>query len=59
VRRADYLFRGEVWMSVSCECCVLLGRDHCVGPITCTEESYGRLSAVSVVCCRVEACATG
>jgi len=30
----------------------------CVGQITCTEESYGCLSYVSVVCCRVEFCAT-
>jgi len=44
-------------MSVCCECCVLLGRDHCVGPITSTEKSYGCLSVVSVECCQVEVCA--
>jgi hypothetical protein len=26
--------------SVSCECCVLSGRDLCDGPITRPEESY-------------------
>ena len=29
-----------VWMSVCCECCVLSGRDVCVGLITRPEESY-------------------
>ena len=29
-----------VLMCVSCECCVLSGRDLCVGLITFTEESY-------------------
>ena len=57
--RADLLYKGVVWMSVYCECCVLSGRGLCVGPITCTEESYGCLSIVSVVCCQVEVCATG
>ena len=28
------------WMFVSCECCVLLGRGLCDGPITRPEESY-------------------
>jgi hypothetical protein len=28
------------WMSVSCECCVLSGRDLCDGLITLPEESY-------------------
>jgi hypothetical protein len=28
------------WMSVSCECCVLSGRDLCDGPIARPEESY-------------------
>jgi hypothetical protein len=32
--------RQGAWMSVSCECCVLMGRDPCVGPITRPEESY-------------------
>jgi hypothetical protein len=36
---------GE-WMSVSCECCVLPDRDHCVGLITRPEESY-RVCGVS------------
>jgi len=59
VRRADHLDRGVVWMSVCFECCVLSGRDLCEGLITWTEESYGCLSVVSVVCCQVEVCATG
>ena len=46
-------------MYVCCECCVLLGKDLYVGLITCTEESYGCLSVVSVVCCLVDVCATG
>jgi len=46
-------------MSVSFECCVLSGRGLCEGLITCTEESYGYLSVVSVMCCQVEVCATG
>jgi len=29
-----------VWMSVSCECCVLSGRGLCVRLIICPEESY-------------------
>jgi hypothetical protein len=29
-----------VWMSVSCECCVLPGRVLCIGLITRPEESY-------------------
>jgi hypothetical protein len=28
------------WISVFCECCVVLGRGLCVGPITHPEESY-------------------
>ena len=27
-------------MSVSCECCVLLGRGLCIRLITCPEDSY-------------------
>jgi hypothetical protein len=27
-------------MSVSCECCVLLGRGLCIGLITCPEDPY-------------------
>ena len=45
-------------MSVCCECCVLSRRGLCDELITCPEESYGCLSVVSVVCCRVEVCAT-
>jgi hypothetical protein len=30
----------RAWFSVSCECCVLSGRDLCVGLITRPEESY-------------------
>jgi hypothetical protein len=29
-----------VWMSVSCECCVLSGKGFCDGPITRPEDSY-------------------
>ena len=36
------------WMSVSCECCVLSGRDLCDGPITLIEDSY-RLWCLSVI----------
>jgi len=43
---------------VCCECCVLSGRGLC-GLISCTKESYGCLSIVSVVCCQVEDCALG
>jgi hypothetical protein len=32
--------RQGVWMSVSCVCCVLIGRGPCVVPITRPEESY-------------------
>jgi hypothetical protein len=32
---------SEAWMSVSYECCVLLGRVPCDGPLTHPEESYG------------------
>ena len=41
------------------ECCVLSGRGLCDGPIPYLEESYGRLSVVSDVCCQVEVSATG
>jgi len=30
----------ELWMSVSCECCMLLARGLCDGPITRPQESY-------------------
>ena len=46
-------------MSVCCECCVLSGRGLCDELITRSEESYGCLSVVSVVCCQVEVSATG
>ena len=38
---------------------MLSGKGHCDGPITHPEESYGRLSVVSVVFCQVEVSATG
>jgi hypothetical protein len=28
------------WLSVSCDCCVLSGRDLCDRPITCPQKSY-------------------
>jgi len=59
MRGADHLYRGVLWMSVCFECCVLSGRGLCIGLIPFTEESYGCLSVVSVVCCQVEFCATG
>jgi len=34
------------WISVCCECCVLLGRDFCDELIICTEESYRPLCVV-------------
>ena len=58
MRRADHLYRGDLWMFVCCECCVLSGRGLCDGLITRPEESYGFLSVVSVVCCQVEVSAT-
>ena len=59
MRRADHLYRGVLWMSICCECCVLSGRGLCDGLITFTDESYGCLSVVSVVCCQVEVYAAG
>ena len=59
MRQADHLYRVELWMSVCYECCVLSSRGLCVGLITCTERSNEYLSAVIVVCCQVEVCATG
>ena len=59
MRRADHLSRGVLRTSVCCECCVLSGTGLCDGRIPCPEESYGRLSVVSVVCCQVEVCGTG
>jgi len=58
VGRADHSSRGVLWMSVCCECYVLSGRGLCDGLITRSEEFYGYLSAVSVVCCQVEVYAT-
>jgi len=58
VRRADHLYRGFVWMSVCCECCVLSVRGLCDGLVTFTEDSYGCLSVVTVVCCQFGVCAT-
>ena len=40
--------QSGVWMSFSCECCVLSGRDLRNGPIPCLEESH-RLWCV-IVC---------
>ena len=40
---------GGEWMSVSCGCCVLAGRNLLVGLITLPEESY-RVSCVLTVC---------
>jgi len=57
--RADPLSRGVLWMSASCECCVLSGRGLCNGLIPCPEESYGCPPLLSVVCCQVEVSATG
>jgi len=51
VRWADHSSRGVLWMSLCCECFVLLGRGHCDWPIPRPEESYGCLSVASVVCC--------
>jgi len=59
VRRAEYMYRGVLWISVCCECSVLSGRCLCDWLITCTEETYGCLSVGSVVFCQVEVCATG
>ena len=58
MRRADHSSRGVLWMSVSCECCVLSGRGLCDGLITRPEESYGCVSVVSVVCYQVKVSAT-
>jgi len=49
LRGADHFYRGVLWVSVRSECCVLSRRGLCEGQITCTEESYGCLSALSVV----------
>ena len=40
MRWADHLSRGVLWISVCCECFVLLGRGLCDGVITHPEESY-------------------
>jgi len=40
LRQSDHSSRGVLWMFVCCECCVLLGRGHCVSLITRPEESY-------------------
>jgi len=58
VRRADPLNRGVVWMSVCFDCCLLSSIGLCDSLITCTDESYGCLSVVGVVCFQVEECAT-
>jgi len=38
-------------MSLCCECCVLSDKGLGDGLVTGTEESYGCLSVVIVVCC--------
>jgi hypothetical protein len=38
--RADLSYRGVLWISVCCECCVLSGRGLCDGLIAHPEESY-------------------
>ena len=48
LRRADHSSSGVLWISVSCECCVLSGKGLCDRLITRPEESY-RLWCV-VVC---------
>ena len=48
------VIRGVLWISDSCECCVLSGRGLCDGLINCTEESHGCLSVLIVVFCQVE-----
>jgi len=59
VRRAEHLYRGVKLMSVCLEFCVLSGKGLCYRLIICTEESYGYLSLVGVVCCHVQVSATG
>jgi hypothetical protein len=39
-------------MSLSCGCCVLSGRGHCVGLITCQEESYQVCVSFGVIRCK-------
>ena len=59
MRRADSMYREVVWMSVFCESCVFSGRFLGNRLVNCTEESYGCLSIVNVVCCQFEVCSTG
>ena len=59
MRRAVSLYRGVVWMSVRCESCGFYGRSLCDVLVSCTVESYGRLSVVSVVLCHVEFSVSG
>ena len=37
----------------------VVSKSLCDRLITCTDESYGCLSLLSVVCCQVEVCAKG
>ena len=59
MRGSYHMYRGFLWMSVCCECFVLPGRGLCELLITFTQESYGWVSVLSVVCCQVIVCATG
>jgi hypothetical protein len=49
LRRAHHSSRGVLWMSVSCQCCVLSGTGLCNRPIPRLEEFY---RCLSVVCCQ-------
>jgi len=53
VRRADHVYRGVLWISVCFERCLLSGRSLYDGLNTCTDESYGWVTILCVVCCQV------
>jgi hypothetical protein len=46
---ASLLGLPAAWMSLSCECCVLSGRDLCDGPIPRPEESYRVCMSLSAI----------
>jgi len=53
---AAHLLRLQVrmppgaWISVSCECCLMSGRGHCVGLITGTNSNYRtRLVSITIL----------